>query len=168
MRYPGKAGMRLLVLFALLVLSLQEATAGCRDATAELEQMAVRRVQLIGPGGTHADLEVRVADSGRERSAGFQHVCPATVQSVSILFLFETPGIPRFHMKNVYMPLDIAFIDNSGVIRSVQTMRPYVIGSLEKKTWSPSVPTVAALEVRAGLLQELGVTEDEWSLTLSP
>lgn len=160
--------MRSLVIFALLILSLQGATAECLNTTSELEEMAVRRVRLLGPGGEHVDLEVRIADTGRERSAGFQHVCPSTAHTVSILFLFEHPSVPRFHMQNVYMPLDIAFIDDAGVIRSVQTMRPYVIGSAKRKLWSPPVPTVAALEVRAGLLEELGVTEDAWSLALVP
>ena len=71
-------------------------------------------------------------------------------------------------MNNVHMPLDIAFIDRAGVIRSVQTMQPYVIGSLEKQLWGPPAPVVAALEVRAGVFAELGITENEWSLTLLP
>lgn len=130
--------------------------------------MDVRTVRLQESGGRRVDLEVRVADSGRERSAGFQHVCPESAAEMSILFLFANRGVPRFHMQNVHMPLDIAFIDHAGVIRSVQTMHPYVIGAVERKLWSPPVPVSAALEVRAGLLGEIGVKENEWSLSLLP
>ena len=158
--------MRILGFILLLAALVQYAAAECVATTDEIEQMDVRMVRLTGPGGRHVGLEAHVADSGRERAAGFQHVCPETAETVSILFLFATAAIPRFHMNNVHMPLDIAFIGHDGVIHSVQTMQPYVVGALEKKLWSPTVPAVAAIEVRAGLFEELGITDNEWSLSL--
>lgn len=160
--------MRAAVLLFLFAVLAQNVSAGCVVTTDEIEQMEVRRARLTGKDGRRFDLEVRVADNGRERAAGFQHVCPETADAVSILFLFANPAVPRFHMNNVHMPLDIAFIDRAGVIRSVQTMQPYVIGALEKKLWGPPTPVVAALEVRAGLFGELEITENEWSLSLLP
>lgn len=157
--------MRVTVLILLAILA-HGAAADCVPMTEEIGQMDVRNVRLAAADGRQVDLEVRVADSGRERAAGFQHVCPETADAVSILFLFSQSVTPRFHMKNVYMPLDIAFIDNTGEISSIQTMRPYVSGAREKKLWGPPAPVVAALEVRAGLFRDLGVEANEWTLTL--
>ena len=71
-------------------------------------------------------------------------------------------------MNNVYMPLDIAFIDEDGKIRDIQTMHPVVLGKKNQtRVWSPNRPVTAALEVKGGLLEQLGVTVDEWSVTLS-
>ena len=158
--------MRILGFILLLAALVQNAAAECVATTDEIEQMAARMVRLTGPGDQHVEFEVHVADTGRERAAGFQHVCPEIAETVSILFLFATAAIPRFHMNNVYMPLDIAFIGHDGVIHSIQTMQPYVIGAVEKKLWSPPVPVVAALETRAGLFEELGISANEWSLSL--
>lgn len=154
--------------FILLAILVSSAAADCVPMTDEIGRMDLRNIRLAAADGRQVDLEVRVADSGRERAAGFQHVCPETADTVSILFLFPRSGTPRFHMKNVYMPLDIAFIGDNGEINSIQTMRPYVIGARENehKLWSPPAPVVAALEVRAGLFQELGVEANEWTVTL--
>ena len=124
------------------------------------------RVHLSGPDGRYIELNVRVADEGYERAAGFQHICPEIADDTSIVFLFSSPNIPKFHMRNVYMPLDIAFFDADSVIRSIQTMEPYVLGKRDEKLWSPGTPVVGALEVRGGLFKELGVTEDDWSIYL--
>ncbi len=158
--------MRAFGMLMLMAVSMPYALAECRITNSELEQMNVRQARFRGPDERRVDLQVHVADSGRERAAGFQHVCPETAESTSILFLFANPHVPSFHMRNVYMPLDIAFIDDSGVIRDIQTMQPYIIGTREMTLWSPPVPIVAALEVRGGLFEELGITANEWSISL--
>lgn len=161
--WPGAAA-------AIVLITLYSApgmAAGCRDMTPELAHMTVRDMQLRGPGDRHIDLKVRIADEGGERAAGFQHICPETTDHTSILFVFGRPNIPRFHMRNVHMPLDIAFIDSRGVIRNIQTMHPYILGSKEEKLWGPGVPVLFVLEVKAGLFEMQGVTENEWSIVLS-
>ena len=130
--------------------------------------MEVRQAQLVGPDARRIDLQVHIADEGNERSAGFQKICPEVVDHTAILFLFRHSHIPSFHMNNVYMPLDIAFIDATGIIRDIQTMSPYVIGKQnQQRLWSPPAPVRAALEVKAGLFNELGVTPGEWSITVA-
>ena len=140
----------------------------CRSMTPELKQMTVKNIRLRGPGGRHIELKPRVADDRRELAAGFQHICPETAEHISILFEFRAPYIPKFHMRNVHMPLDIAFIDEQGVIRNIQTLQPYAQSTIDAKKWSPPIPVSAALEVKAGLFKRLGVTENEWSIVLKP
>lgn len=139
----------------------------CRDTTTELQSMDTKQAEIRGPGGERIGLEVHIADSSTERSAGFQHICPDVAEHTAILFVFPDLHVPSFHMRNVHMPLDIAFIDEHGTIRDIQTMQPYVLGR-QKQTryWGPKVPVRAALEVKAGLLQQLGVGVDAWSLPL--
>ncbi len=159
---------RVIYYFCLLFLSVLPVAADkCRVTTPELAQMEVRRAYLIGPQSRRVVLQVHVADESNERAGGFQNICPQVAEHTSILFLFETSHVPSFHMSNVHMPLDIAFIDDAGVIRDVQTMMPYVIGKQsQQRLWRPPTPVMAALEVRAGLLGELGVSPGEWSITL--
>jgi uncharacterized membrane protein (UPF0127 family) len=95
-------------------------------------------------------VKVRVADNKRTRAAGFQKVCEKTIRKHPILFEFDSPILPAFHMHNVVAPLDIAFIDESGIIDSIQTMLPYVQGRLEKPLYSPKGNIVAALEAHKG------------------
>lgn len=130
--------------------------------------MEVREVHLEGPQSRRIVLTVHVADDRSERAAGFQTLCPEVAQRTSILFWFRRSHVPSFHMNNVHMPLDIAFIDEAGIIRDIQTMLPYIIGKQnQQRLWSPPVPVKAALEVKAGLFDELGVTAGDWSLSLN-
>ena len=159
-----------LVTMTLVPISMYSAPGlarSCTDMTPELEHMTVHDAQLRGPGDRRIDMKVRVADEGSERAAGFQHICPETVEHTSILFVLERPKTPRFHMHNVHMPLDIAFIDSQGIIRNIQTMHPYVLGARDTKLWGPDVPVRFVLEVKAGLFEQQGVTENKWSIVLS-
>lgn len=69
-----------------------------------------------------------------------------------MLFLFGREQILQFWMKDTVIPLDIAFIRNDGRIVQIHTMAP-----LETRLYSSVMPASMALEVRAGLLHELGV-----------
>lgn len=142
--------------------------ADCQMETPDLARMEVREAHLAGPDSRRLTLAVHIADEDRERAAGFQRICPEVADRTSILFLFERSRIPSFHMNNVHMPLDIAFIDDSGVIRDIQTMTPYILGMQgQRELWSPPTPVRAALEVKAGRFAELGVTPGEWSITVA-
>ncbi len=137
------------------------AVAGaCVPTTPALEAMQVRDITLTRDDGTVVQVSVKLADDGRERAAGFQHICPETVNETLILFVFPRPTQVAFHMHNVHAPLDIAFIDTDGRIADIQQMAVYAVQSNHKanRYYRPAVPITAALETRVGLFAALGVT----------
>ena len=98
-----------------------------------------------------------IADENDERAAGFQHICPDVISGTLILFVFPSEFVPSFHMRNVHAPLDIAFIDASGVVVDVQTMNTYVLGARNQPLYSPPVPAQAALEADVGFFTSEGI-----------
>jgi len=151
-------------LFAALLLSGAPALPACVDATDSLNDMAAAELTLAGPAGRYLTLPVRVADDARERSAGFQHICPGTIDTTSIYFVFDRVRRPSFHMRNVWAPLDIAFVDREGVIVDIQHMEPYIRGSMKETFYSPPGKVAAALETRAGFFSEQHLTAGDWRI----
>jgi len=153
-------------LTAVLLLAALPAGADCVDATGALRGMARGEVVLHGPAGEAVKLEARVADEARERSAGFQHICPDVVARTAIYFEFARPRRPSFHMHNVKAPLDIAFIDGGGAVVDIQRMEPYVAGAARQVYYSPPTPVAAALEARAGFFAEHGIHAGGWRVAV--
>ncbi len=140
-------------------------TAGsCVDATPEWSEMETRQVNLVDDAGESLTFRARIADSGRERAAGFQHLCASVIERTPIVFLFEGPTRPAFHMRNVHAPLDIAFVGTEGRIAEIQRMQPYVLGAAKRRVYQPHAPVRAAIEARPGFFAEQGVVAGAWLL----
>lgn len=103
------------------------------------------------------NVSVKIADTNATRAAGFQRVCASTIAATPILFLFDKPAVPSFHMNNVVAPIDIAFIDKNGAIESIQVMQPYSLLLKKKPLYSPKRPVIAALEARPGFYSDKGL-----------
>ena len=69
-----------------------------------------------------------------------------------MLFIFEEVGYQSFHMNHTSIPLDIAFINESGIIESIKELKPYnpIPVSSEGKI-------LYALEVNKGWFEENNV-----------
>lgn len=157
---------RLLLLGSLFVVGLGtaflsfNAKASCVDQTPLLKQMHIAEDQLIIDVGTDTEKSVpisyRVADTQNEKAAGFQHICARSIEKQQILFVFNKPFKPNFHMRNVWGVLDIAFIDESGVIVDIQTMQPYSLLMPKKPTYAPPTEIKYALEAREGYFKSFG------------
>ena len=124
----------------------------CKPVTQGLAQMGERYIEIIDDNGESVLLRVKVADEINEQAAGFQHVCPQTIDTTAILFVFEQAKQPLFHMRNVHADLDIAFIDVAGRIGDVQLMREE-FSTGESRLYHSSVVAKYALEVRRGFFQ---------------
>ena len=79
-----------------------------------------------------------------------------------MLFLYSStqPDSAAFWMFRTRIPLDIAFIDSVGIIRTVLTMQPCPSDLAQGcPSYPPTAPYRAALEVNAGYFarQKLGV-----------
>ncbi len=69
-------------------------------------------------------LEARIADESHERAAGYQWICADEAESSAVLFVFESEVNSSFHMRNVFVPLEIYFFDASGQAVDQMVMRP--------------------------------------------
>lgn len=142
------ATIAVVLVLILAPLASPAAQAECRATTAAVDEMPAINLMIAGERELHA----RLASTAAHRGAGMQHLCPATIRELAILFRFPEPRRPRFHMNNVYAPLDIAFLSTSGRVVSVHRMRPDQPG-----TTGPDEPVAAALELAAGRAEQLGL-----------
>ena len=129
----------------------------CKPTTNSFEQMGERYIELIDDAGESVLLRVKVADESNEQAAGYQHICPQTIESTAILFVFAEPKTPLFHMRNVHANLDIAFIDAEGTVGDIQLMlEEFATG--ESRLYPSTVKAKYALEVRQGFFSEHNIS----------
>ena len=134
-----------------------QAMAACSASTPEIDQMEIKPLSIQTQAGDVIELHVRVADDWTERAGGFQHVCAEVAEQYPIYFQFERSFNSGFHMRNVYTELDIAFIDDSGQIISIQRMKPNSLVALQQNLYYPPSPARAALETAPGYYAKIGV-----------
>lgn len=68
-------------------------------------------------------LTVEVARTPDQRVKGLMFR-DSLAQNRGMLFVFEQPQIMKFWMKNTYIPLDIAYIDQNGEIMEIHQLQP--------------------------------------------
>ena len=116
------------------------------------------RVRLA-TGTDTLHLLVELAATGEQRTLGLmeRRTLP---DSAGMLFLFsETqPATDAFWMFRTRIPLDIAFIDSAGTVRTIHRMEPCATVLAEGcPTYPAEAPFRAALEVNAGYFSRHGV-----------
>ena len=93
-------------------------------------------------------LEVAKDDVSRTRGLMRRDSMPA---DHGMIFVFPDSEPRSFWMKNTRIPLDILYLDETGRIVSIHTMKPY------DTTGVPSAgPAKYAIELNAGVAQEIG------------
>jgi uncharacterized membrane protein (UPF0127 family) len=94
-------------------------------------------------------MSIEIVDTPLLRELGLQY--RKNLQG-GMLFKFDRNNVLNFWMKNTYLPLDIAFMDDDGTVVNTERMIP-----LSLSTVSSSSPCKLALEVPAGTFDRLGV-----------
>ena len=96
-------------------------------------------------------LFVEILTTEQERALGlmFRTELP---ENHGALFVFPRPQRLSFWMKNTYIPLDLAFLDASGVIVELHALKP-----LDEHPVTSSTPVPFALEVNRGYFARRGV-----------
>lgn len=92
---------------------------GCHAQTEGWQSMTSSQIGLNVDGELRM-LTVRLADDNRERAAGYQWLCETDAAASAILFEFPEDVHTAFHMRNVFVPLVIAFFDAAG--KKVETL----------------------------------------------
>ena len=69
-----------------------------------------------------------------------------------MIFLFDTPGKVCMWMKNTFIPLSVAFIDDNGKIINIEDMQPHTTNSHCAKE-----PVRYALEMQSGWFKQKNI-----------
>ncbi len=96
------------------------------------------------------DVELAITPEEKSRGLMFRENMPARA---GMLFVYERPQPVAFWMKNTLIPLDIIFIDETGVILHVH--EGAIPGDLTPIDGGDSV--FAVLEINAGLAARYGI-----------
>ncbi len=132
---------------AALGLCVAAAVSGAAQADCQ-----ANRADLRGDWG-QASFNIEIADTRDERAQGlmFRDALP---RGAGMLFVYEQPQRASFWMKNTLIPLDIIFLDLSGVVTRVHTNA--IPGDLRPIPGGDNV--FAVLEINAGLATRYGVS----------
>ena len=155
--YFNAMNIKRILSFTLLLITIPvKALSGdCVVATSGLAAMQKETISLINDLGAPLDVDVLVADNDFERASGFQHICADIIEQTRILFRYQRPIQARFHMNNVYAPLDIAFFDRDGKLLEVMLMETY--SDLSRPLYGPGEQFMYALEAPKGWLRQNGL-----------
>jgi uncharacterized membrane protein (UPF0127 family) len=123
-------------LIAVLLLSGQVLAADLPTRT-----LSIRGQQLV----------VEVASTSESRSTGLMNRFSLRTDH-GMLFVFEAPQPLAFYMKNTYVPLSIAFVDQRGRIINIEDMRP-----LDESTHWSKGPALYAIEMQQGWFAAKGI-----------
>jgi uncharacterized membrane protein (UPF0127 family) len=154
-----------IVFLAGLHASPAAAASSCVQTTGGWSSMQQKVILLTNDQGKEIPLLVRVADDPKELAAGYQFICPEVVRQSAILFDFGRSFTSRFHMGNVFAPLDIAFFDPSGELVRVEHMSAEPPGfSGKRKLYSAGTSYQYALETSKGYLSAHFISAQNSSL----
>lgn len=135
-----------MVRFVLSVLALT-----CLVGAAQA-QCSADTVDLRGDWG-ETRFTVDVADTFRTQQRGLMFV-REMADTHGMLFVYDRPRALSFWMRNTLIPLDMLFVDPSGVVTHIHhNAKP-----LDETPIPGGVGLVAVLEINGGLAREIGIT----------
>ena len=101
--------------------------------------------------GSHK-VTAEVAATEELRTLGLMHRKKPLADNHGMLFVFPASGFHSMWMKNTYIPLSVAFLDESGAILNIADMSP-----LTTQTHTAAGFARYALEMNQGWFAERGV-----------
>ncbi|MFT5259126.1 MAG: uncharacterized membrane protein (UPF0127 family) [Saprospiraceae bacterium] len=150
------------------IISVQEdPNRGCRIDPAEWVGMHQQDLVLQLGAEQNITLPVGMADESDERRAGYQWVCPKQAENTAILFPFSGEIDTAFHMRNVYVPLNIIFFDAQGGLVDKLWMSPEANTEGQPQYYRPSGPFKFALEMTESFTASRLVNAEVLSLNLA-
>lgn len=114
----------------------------------QLKELKVIEMSMDGK-----KIKAWLADTSSKRQEGMMFLKDKEVpMGHGMLFVFPNKQQLGFWMKNTYIPLDIAFLDQRGVVLNVARMKPHDETSIKSQGMA-----VYALEMKAGSFAQLGI-----------
>jgi len=156
----SKAWVYIIIVLPLWVLSASECKSNSSSGSGQgndLDNMQTGQISI-----SDHEFEVWVARTSSERYMGLMFVDAEQMEPLAdgtrrgMLFIFEEEQELGFWMKNTIIPLDIAYANSNGQIVKTHTMT-----ALDISNYPSSDPAQFALEVNAGIFEELGISEDD-------
>ncbi|MEQ6884597.1 DUF192 domain-containing protein [Salicola sp. Rm-C-2C1-2] len=144
-----------------LIVVLSFLGAGCGSFSGE---DAPDAVTLCLPAGERAvPLKAELATSPEQRQKGLSERSQLPRRSGMLFIYPNEQGVENsFWMHQTHVPLTILFLDEQGVVRSIQDMTPCLDGDGSQcASYEAGVSHWMALEVNQGLPQALGVSEGD-------
>ena len=111
-------------------------------------QTAMPTIELTA--GFHR-IEAEVAANDQARQTGLMNR-KAMPQQHGMLFVFSRPDTYCMWMRNTYIPLSVAFIDDDGIIINIEDMQPQT-----ENNHCARKPARFALEMNAGWFAQRGL-----------
>jgi len=147
--------MRKLLGFVLCALVL----SGCYDNKPKVsdEGLPVGRV-LLGSEEEEVFVDVEIAETDEQRQEGLMHR-ETLAEDAGMMFVYFQPTRSGFWMKNVPIPLSVAFIGEDQTILQIIDMEP--CPKEPCRTYTPDHDYTAALEVNQGAFERWGVEEGD-------
>ena len=103
------------------------------------------------------EFNVDIADTALTRQRGLsgrEHLADGE----GMLFIFERPGLHRFWMKDMLIPIDIIWISDGKVVGFEKNVEPEPgVSTLNLRTYSSPQPVEVVLEVAAGTVDRLEI-----------
>jgi uncharacterized membrane protein (UPF0127 family) len=96
-------------------------------------------------------IRAEVAADYTSRGRGLMHR-KSLAPNAGMLFIFDGPALHCMWMKNTYIPLSVAFIDENGEIVSIADMQPQ-----SEQSHCAARPALYALEMTRGWFAERGI-----------
>lgn len=87
-------------------------------------RLPTQRLIIEGPDGERNELTARVAADTASRRRGMQDLAAETIRTNPMWFVYPRPRRTSFHMRNVAIPLTIAYVGSDGTILAVERMEP--------------------------------------------
>lgn len=100
--------------------------------------------------GMHV-IRAEVAADYSTRGRGLMHR-KSLAPNAGMLFVFDGPAIHCMWMKNTYIPLSVAFLDEKGAIINIADMQPH-----SEQSHCAARPALYALEMERGWFAQRGI-----------
>ena len=124
------------------------AVAGIAVTASAQQQIQMPEIALA-VNGHKLTAEVAYTDPARMQGLMYRRILP---EDRGMLFVFPETARHAMWMKNTYLPLSVAFIDEQGVIINIENMKPQT-----EDAHPASKPAKYALEVNLGWFGKHGV-----------